>query len=224
MGTRGVWGFIINGKEKITYNHFDSYPEGLGKDIFVFVANTPIEKMIDIAEKIIMVGEQRPSVEQVEECKKFADTSVGVQDLKDWYCLLRNSQGNPSAYLYELKYMIDNHTFLENSLFCEWAYIINLDTKKVEVYKGFNQNKDARGRYAGFRNDLQDYCGVALITEVPIDTIKKWVSEEILDRLSKYEKNSLLRSGYRRKSSFKVIPNDFKRKITLMEEEDGKPN
>ena len=31
MGTRGAYGFRINDKDKVTYNHFDSYPDGFGK-------------------------------------------------------------------------------------------------------------------------------------------------------------------------------------------------
>lgn len=30
MSTRGLWGYIHNEYEFLTYNHFDSYPEGLG--------------------------------------------------------------------------------------------------------------------------------------------------------------------------------------------------
>lgn len=33
MGTRGFVGFVIDGQEKIGYNHFDSYPDGLGVDV-----------------------------------------------------------------------------------------------------------------------------------------------------------------------------------------------
>lgn len=33
MGTRGSWGFVLNGKRWETYNHFDSYPSGLGEDL-----------------------------------------------------------------------------------------------------------------------------------------------------------------------------------------------
>ena len=33
MATRGAYGFRLNGVEKLFYNHYDSYPEGLGLDI-----------------------------------------------------------------------------------------------------------------------------------------------------------------------------------------------
>ena len=30
MSTRGAWGFRIGSQDKVTYNHFDSYLDGLG--------------------------------------------------------------------------------------------------------------------------------------------------------------------------------------------------
>jgi hypothetical protein len=33
MGTRGTWGFVLDGEEKLTYNHFDSYPDCLGVEV-----------------------------------------------------------------------------------------------------------------------------------------------------------------------------------------------
>ena len=69
--------------------------------------------------------------------------------------------------------MIDSHAFLADSLFCEWAYVINLDNSQFEVYRGFNQDPMAPGRYASCSiPDSNGYCGVALIREVPLDTIR----------------------------------------------------
>ena len=33
MGTRGAFGFLVDGETKVTYNHWDSYPSGLGQDL-----------------------------------------------------------------------------------------------------------------------------------------------------------------------------------------------
>ena len=190
MSTRGAWGFIRNGIEKITYNHSDSYPSWLGAVILKFVAETPIKRMIEVANEIILVSnERRPTPEQIEECRKWLDEGVSERKPEDWYCLLRGSQGEPKAYLEDgLKYMIDSHTFLENSLFCEWAYIINLDTKMLEVYKGYNKSPDAPGRYARKRvKDDSECWGVALIDEIPIELIQEMKAGDIEDRLKKWK-------------------------------------
>lgn len=65
---------------------------------------------------------------------------------EDWYCLLRNTQGDLRHYHKGIEHMIDSQEFLADSLFCEWAYIMNLDDQQFEVYRGFNKNPNARGR------------------------------------------------------------------------------
>ena len=42
MGTRGVTGFVADGKWYVTYNHFDSYPEYLGMQVLNFAKKLPI--------------------------------------------------------------------------------------------------------------------------------------------------------------------------------------
>lgn len=37
MGTRGLLGLIIQAKRHAAYNHFDSYPAGLGQEIVDFI-------------------------------------------------------------------------------------------------------------------------------------------------------------------------------------------
>ena len=37
MGTRGLLGFIIAGCRRASYNHFDSYPSGLGAQVAKFI-------------------------------------------------------------------------------------------------------------------------------------------------------------------------------------------
>lgn len=39
MSTNGAFGFIIDGQRKIAYNHFDSYPGGLGLDVLRWLRN-----------------------------------------------------------------------------------------------------------------------------------------------------------------------------------------
>ena len=45
MSTRGVYGFRKNNTDKITYNHYDSYPSGLGNVILKFIQGTPLESL-----------------------------------------------------------------------------------------------------------------------------------------------------------------------------------
>lgn len=180
MGTRGVFGFHRNGIDKIMYNHYDSYPSGLGKAVVEFVKKHSITELNTIFDRIEMIGgDQLPTQEQVKECEPYTDLSVSDQSVNDWYCLLRNAQGNLEAYAGGLKYMIEGANFLEDSLFCEWGYVINLSTKRLEIYRGF-QYKSQDNRYkVTERQDNLDaessgYFNCALIREIPLTQVKNF--------------------------------------------------
>ena len=148
MGTRGCYGFRKNGIDKLTYNHFDSYPNGLGRDVLHFCKSTSLAEMNEIYDRLIMVNEsEKPTDDQIAECSYWFNGNVSRQTPEDWYCLLRNAQGDLNAYKTELRYMIDNHDFIQDSLFCEYAYIINLDTKKLEFWVGFQKTPHKGNRY-----------------------------------------------------------------------------
>ena len=180
MGTRGLYGFRKNGVDKLTYNHWDSYPDYLGRIMVEFCKATTIEEMNEIFDRIVLVNENdNPTSAQIDECIKYYDGNVGNQDETDWYCLLREAQGNPSAYKNGLKYMIDNASFIKDSLFCEYAYIINLDTDCLEFYLGFQKKPCESNRY-GTECDEDGYYPCRMASYYPLDT-NKTVSEILAD-------------------------------------------
>ncbi len=81
--------------------------------------------------------------------------------------------------------MVDYSTFMHDSLFCEWAYIINLDTKELEIYKGFNKDKKGKGRYASKyiaperKGEKVEYYGVTLLTSMKLSEIRNMPEEAI---------------------------------------------
>lgn len=181
MGTRGVLGFRLNGQDKVTYNHFDSYPEHLGTTMVNFAKQVAedIESYKVRVERLTLVDENDPVDEDVLAQARALDLvnkNVGNQSDADWYCVLRGAQGQPETYLI-LGVMPDWAGFLKDSLFCEYAYIINLDDETLEFYKGFNTEPNQEGRYAKSDGEkpYQDadyrYYGVRLVGTAPLDAI-----------------------------------------------------
>lgn len=172
MGTCGAFGFRLNGQDKVTYNHCDSYPTGLGLSLLEDLKGSSIEHLTRVAQEIILVPEgATPTPEQVETCKGWANLSVGSRSENDWYCLLRNAQGTLKPYLTEgLRYMLDSQDILLSSLICDWAYIVNLDTRMFEIYKG-SQKTLGLGRYNQKLFPASEYTGVALLVEIPLETV-----------------------------------------------------
>lgn len=146
MSTRGALGFKVNGEYKVTYNHCDSYPGGLGEGVVDFVKGVNIQTLKEKAKKVILIeSDKKPTAKEIQKYKKYSDLSVSSGTLKEWYCLLRNIQGIDTfkeIYKGNLGVMIDAIDFLEDSLFCEYAYIINLDENRLEFYEGFNGEFD----------------------------------------------------------------------------------
>lgn len=193
MGTRGALGVTIDGQDKITYNHWDSYPEGLGVDTvekLINMFNTHgVEKVKEMARGIRLVDEsKKPTKEDIGQLHMYANIGVGNQSLEDWYCLLRGLQGQIDKYL-KVGVMTDARSFLDDSLFCEYAYIFNFDTMKLEMYQGFQSAPHDKGRFAN--NNLEQpewrsggpYYPVALVKEFDYDDLMspgfsdRWMDE-----------------------------------------------
>lgn len=177
MGTRGAVGFKLDQKEVIFYNHFDSYPDGLGQDVVDYVKS--VTDWNEIRDQVLAFEAVEDGVLPTREQKKRAaelgtiDLRVSKQSDDDFYCLTRLAQGDLSLQL-ELGFGKLNNEFPLDSLFCEYAYIINLDTMELEFYEGFNKNREAEGRYA--RGDDEEfersgYAGVVLVGEAPLNDI-----------------------------------------------------
>lgn len=186
MGTRGLYGFRKNGQDKTTYNHFDSYPDGLGRTIVNFCAENSVDTMEKIYDNIEMINENTPPTkEQIKWCidAGFYDSSVSSQSKEDWYCLLRGLQGNLEALKENALdkgkvFMSDDQGFIKDSLYCEYAYIINLDTEKLEFWIGFQKSPQKGNRY-GETSDNGGYYPCRLAAEFTLGKIND--TDKIID-------------------------------------------
>jgi hypothetical protein len=149
MGTRGLIGVEVDGEKKCSYNHSDSYPTGLGKEFVEqcsdFITRHGLDNAKRMSRNIRMVNnDDIPTVQDIKGFKEFNNSSVGNSEGIMWYNLLRGMQGD-IAIILECGTMLNATSFLEDSLFCEWAYILNLDDESIDVYRGFN--KITNGEY-----------------------------------------------------------------------------
>lgn len=144
MGTRGFVGFLIDGSTlRGSYNHFDSYPTGLGAQVQADLRYwRPLgwDGMREAVPQIRWVDAQaEPSKEDQEAFSATADTNVSTG--RDWYSLLRDAQGS-LRFMLEQKIATDERDFPKDSLFCEWSYVLDLKNEQVIILRGFNKNLD----------------------------------------------------------------------------------
>lgn len=180
MGTRGILGLRINGVNKIAYNQFDSYPDGLGQATIAAI-HTLLHRepsFHDRAEalRVVVEGIDIPSAADVTHLRTWTDLSVSQQSTTDWYCLLRKTQGNLAAML-DAGVIADASQFAVDGLFCEYGYLVNLDDRVLECYRGFEKSRHTKGRFAALSVVREDYYPIALVGTIPFHTIARSIDE-----------------------------------------------
>ena len=189
MGTRGSVGFIYKDKESLSYNHFDSYPEGLGNNVLKLISKINLEngwnKFKENASHLNNITGKITDNNLIEKYKKYSDLSVSEQSYSDPYCLFRKIQGADwlnELYNSELQDYMLNNNFIKDSLFCEYAYIINLDTMKLEFYDGF-QKKPQLGNKFGIIPD-DEYYPCRLVSLFDLETIKDDNITDLIEKMN----------------------------------------
>ena len=155
MGTRGFITFVNDGVEKTAYNHFDSYPTGVGRQVVADILGEHVTPDA-VGSLTVVDGGTKPTRAEVRKLAAYTDLGVSKGSTDDWYCLLRNTQGSPAKML-KAGYIEDASGFPLDSLFAEWGYVIDLDTMTLEVYKGFQMAPHDAGRFAK-REVTDDYA------------------------------------------------------------------
>lgn len=126
MSTRGVVGFRKDRKDKIVYNGSDSYPSYCGANVIRIIQEHSNEEFSRLFDRIMTVGYDTTLDDSIL-TPDFEGIIDHIDD--DYTCII-----------------IDYHDFLQDSLFCEWGYIINLDENCLEIWRGF-QTKPQQNRY-----------------------------------------------------------------------------
>ena len=175
MSTRGCFGLHYKGRDYIVFNPSDSYPERLGKKVKLEAAALGSDLLKKAADKIKLVRpEDSPSVQQLAE---LADAGFYPPEKgANWrQTILYGSSNGISLSSWAtggLKYMPDDSDFLLDDVMCEWAYIANLDTEKLEIYAGNTTEKELHGRYVApngrqLPDNVHPTFGVHLVAEIP---------------------------------------------------------
>lgn len=191
MGTRGFVGFVAGERETICYNQFDSYPSGVGLEMLRFALGITdsesrfAQARVRAAALVHVSDEVPPTQKDIDALEPYTDTRVGGTgpDL-NWYQLLRETQGDPEKIL-ESGRAEHVPEWPADSVFCEWGYLLDLDTLVLEVYRGFQKAPHTDGRYHGLHVEGDNYYPVRLIASWPLNALP--TREEFLRALGEQE-------------------------------------
>lgn len=148
MGTRHLIAVHIDGEYKVAqYGQWDGYPEGQGIDVLHFLRDEMDE---DVFKQAVRNSSYIDPKELMKLWEKYGMRSDGLVTMEDadrmkkdhpefsrdtGAKILNIIQGKPDGM--ELN---NNIAFAADSLFCEWAWVIDFDTRTFEAYEGFNQD------------------------------------------------------------------------------------
>jgi len=190
MSTSGAWGFRKNGKDKATHNHADSYPTWLGNKIGEMLQDTTIDELNKIYDRIELIDpESKPTSKQKGKCFELDVVKRGQTDDDDWYCLLYGAQRDMNVYKKGLPYMLDGTGFISKGLWCQWAYVINLDTNMLEFYNGY-QREPQEGNFYGTdaihkSDDGKKRYPVKKYLEIALEDVRR-LPEDWADKVEEY--------------------------------------
>lgn len=146
MGTRNLTAVYVGGEYKIAqYGQWDGYPEGQGMTCLTF------------AKKFLANKTDRDAfAEKVRACSWITNEEterrnamIRSGEVKNWTKVWPELTRDTCAEILELVARSENGLMLKNdisfaadSLFCEWAWVIDLDAGTFEGFRGVNQCKE----------------------------------------------------------------------------------
>ena len=195
MGTRNLTCIYKGGKHKVAqYGQWDGYPDGLGLDILRILTKENIKTLSDRIDRCVFISDD--DVAEIYESFGAKDGYIGFGDSKrvaKEYPLLHRDNSGDKVIDYILSNDLDAYRlsdridFAVDGLYCEWCYVIDLDSRVFEVYRGFSQ-VEAVGRFADMDKkeySVGDYYPVTLVyswglNDLPsdVDFIKALTDEE----------------------------------------------
>ena len=157
MGTRNLTCVVKNGEYKVAqYGQWDGYLSGQGTTVLKFLRTTNMKEFNKNIDKVKFMN----SVE-INELDKTNWKETHPYLSRDYAAKILNvimSNGGEVE-------LIDESEFGKDSLMCEYAYVINLDTMKLEVYSGFNQSKNNQSTRFYVEDPDGNYYGSSLLVE-----------------------------------------------------------
>lgn len=143
MGTRHLIAVQVGGEYKIAqYGQWDGYPSGQGLDVLKFLNTYSRDAFI---EKV------RAASFATKEDFEAIDQRVKDEGIKDWAEVWPHLSRDAGAKILQMVNdapagikLRNSIGFAGDSLFCEWAYVIDFDANVLEVYRGFNKSPLAK--------------------------------------------------------------------------------
>ncbi len=177
MGTRGLVCVQKGGEYKVAqYGQYDTDPEYRGFNILKFLNNVNLKVLeSDISECIFYTEEQLQDI--------LSEYKPGTMIFgAPWHrelCGITFEEILSLIVFGNVRSLENSINFAQQSLHCEWGYVIDFDKRTFEVYKGFNKkNLTKKDRFYKGKS-IEEYKPIKLAVSYSLDDLP--TEEEFLD-------------------------------------------
>ena len=167
MGTRHLIAVFYKGEYRIAqYGQWDGYPSGQGVDVLKFLRKEM---------KLPLFHERLLALREITEAEIDKVNALGDGWQTEYPHLSRDAGSD--ILLMVQKGVRDNAVklyidFAGDSLYCEYAYVIDFDKGTFEIFKGFNTDPvDPSERFADAKRDNEKYYPVRFWKSYPLDAL-----------------------------------------------------
>lgn len=172
MGTRHLIVAVKGGQTRLAqYCQWDGYPSGNGVEVLRFIqSKTRLAKLSKALDRVEFLTQDQldQAYRNLGVTGDFMSNAQAAKFKRQFPLLSRDHSAKVLTMLLtdEQPKLVNQEDFAGDSLFCEWAYVIDYDKQTFEVYQGFNKAAlDDGARFAHTRQDDSNYHPVRLIAE-----------------------------------------------------------
>ena len=188
MGTRNLTIVFDNGEYRVAqYGQWDGYPEGAGVKILRFLRDEMDEFLFRIRlSRFNFVDENDNITKRIDKAfEKGIGSYCFPEFSRDTGCDILPMIQNGTA---TTRYLGNDIDFAADSLFCEWAYVVDFGHRTFEVFQGFNKTPLEENDRFYFLSDKADpdpspsgarYYPVRLAATFDLDNLPE--DDEFLD-------------------------------------------
>lgn len=170
MGTRHMIGVVLDGDFRVAqYGQWDGYPSGQGVDVLNFLRDDENVAALRKGAATVRFATEEDRKREEEFCLSIGSVNGWMNmeqagKYKTEFPALDRDVGSDILKMVaagSVEFLHDSRDFAEDSLFCEWAYVVDLDNDILECYEGFQKSAPLAGRWAGVKNG--EYAAMELV-------------------------------------------------------------
>lgn len=191
MGTRHLICVVHGGEFRVAqYGQWDGHPSGQGEKVLTFLlANRSKAKLKRFADQVAKI--KHLDVDQVRarwtDCGAEPDSDIVSMDVAEAFAkryphLNRDCGGNILNCISKMEQpeVSLDLEFAADSLFCEFAYVIDLDKNVLEIFKGFNeQTLGPRARFKFLEEKVRKMQSGSRTVYYPVKLLKRFKFEDL---------------------------------------------